>query len=34
VQRLGTAGALVAAVGGLATILLLLADRAHELFGR
>lgn len=34
VQRLGTAGALVAAVGGIATILLLLADRAHESFGR
>lgn len=34
VQRLGTAGALVAAVGGLATILLLLAERGQELFGR
>lgn len=34
VQRLGTAGALVAAVGGVATVLLLLADRAHELFAR
>ena len=34
VQRLGTAGALVATVGGIATILLLLADRLYELFGR